>query len=76
MSTFADNDDPTQSLSSVVEREGLIKEIQDLQDGLRALLSRVDGVTDECNKLKASNDTLQTYIDNLTRNSVLIAGHK
>ncbi|GAA6009715.1 hypothetical protein JCM11491_001071 [Sporobolomyces phaffii] len=54
--------------SDVVEKERLVKDIVSKQDGLRALLQRVGEVQGEATKLKSDNETLQTYIDNLTRN--------
>ncbi|GAA5875190.1 hypothetical protein JCM16303_005040 [Sporobolomyces ruberrimus] len=59
--------------SDVVEKDKLVKEIISKQDGLRALLQRVTEVQGEGNKLKSDNETLQTYIDNLTRNNAMAA---
>ncbi|GAA5976116.1 hypothetical protein JCM5350_000320 [Sporobolomyces pararoseus] len=60
--------------SDVVEKERLVKDIISKQDGLRALLQRVSEVQGEATKLKSDNETLQTYIDNLTRNNAMAAG--
>ncbi|KAL8287258.1 hypothetical protein RQP46_003710 [Phenoliferia psychrophenolica] len=58
----------------IVKKELIVKEIMELQDGLRALLQRVESVQGEGEKLKIGNETLQTYIDNLTRTNALAAG--
>jgi len=70
------NTRPTEEIdpSSIVEKEAVIKEILNIQEGLRALLERVEEVDVECDKMKGSNEILQTYIDNLTRNNVRSAG--
>ncbi|KAI5479825.1 hypothetical protein MNV49_002637 [Pseudohyphozyma bogoriensis] len=60
--------------AGVVEKERLVKEIITMQEGLKALLDRVTDVQEESAKLKAGNETLQTYIDNLTRNNAMAAG--
>ncbi|GAA5845776.1 hypothetical protein JCM3766R1_000313 [Sporobolomyces carnicolor] len=57
--------------SDVVEKDRLVKDIVSKQDGLRALLQRVEQVQREGTKLKSDNETLQTYIDNLTRNKLV-----
>lgn len=38
-----------------------------MQDGLRALTSRVQAVKDDCAKAEADNEMLQTYIDSVTK---------
>ena len=38
-----------------------------MQDGLRALLSRVTSVKEDCTKAEADNEMLQTYIDSVTK---------
>ncbi|GAA5932815.1 hypothetical protein JCM3775_002243 [Rhodotorula graminis] len=67
---------PAESFSAadVAEKEALVQEIVNRQDGLRALLQRVGEVQGEAEKLKAENATLQTYIDNLTRTNAVAAG--
>ncbi|KAH8918594.1 hypothetical protein BT69DRAFT_1338055 [Atractiella rhizophila] len=57
------------SPAEVLEKEKIVKEILLMQEGLKALLERVDDVTTECAKLKGGNDVLRNYIDNLSRNS-------
>ncbi|TFK52411.1 hypothetical protein OE88DRAFT_1400210 [Heliocybe sulcata] len=49
-----------------MRKEQVIKEILAAQDDLRALLSRVNAVQGDVDKLASGNATLQTYIDNLT----------
>ncbi|GAA5915686.1 hypothetical protein JCM5296_003493 [Sporobolomyces johnsonii] len=66
-------DEPVDA-SDVVEKDRLVKDILTKQDGLTALLQRVGEVQDEATKLKSDNETLQTYIDNLTRNNAMAAG--
>ncbi|GAA5863498.1 hypothetical protein JCM8547_007265 [Rhodosporidiobolus lusitaniae] len=60
--------------AQVMEKEQLVEDIVSKQDGLRALLQRVSEVQGEASKLKSDNETLQTYIDNLTRNNAVAAG--
>ncbi|GAA6034642.1 hypothetical protein JCM8097_001094 [Rhodosporidiobolus ruineniae] len=62
------------SAADVAAKEQLVQDIISKQDGLRALLQRVSEVQGEANKLKSDNETLQTYIDNLTRNNAVAAG--
>ncbi|GAA6059909.1 hypothetical protein JCM10212_005292 [Sporobolomyces blumeae] len=73
-----DQDSPREAdavdASDVVEKDRLVKEIVSKQDGLRALLQRVTEVQGEATKLRSDNETLQTYIDNLTRNNAMAAG--
>lgn len=38
-----------------------------MQDGLRALISRVNAVKEDCKKAEADNEMLQTYIDSVTK---------
>ena len=44
-----------------------VREIIAMQDGLRALISRVNTVKDDCKKAEADNEMLQTYIDSVTK---------
>ncbi|KAK4051635.1 hypothetical protein OIV83_002775 [Microbotryomycetes sp. JL201] len=57
--------------TAVADREKLIDDIVNKQDGLKALLQRITHVQTENSKLKSNNETLQTYIDNLTRANAL-----
>ncbi|GAA6013455.1 hypothetical protein JCM10207_008853 [Rhodosporidiobolus poonsookiae] len=66
--------DDSFSAADVAEKEQLVQDIISKQDGLRALLQRVTEVQGEATKLKSENETLQTYIDNLTRNNAMAAG--
>ncbi|KAF9454740.1 hypothetical protein P691DRAFT_770268 [Macrolepiota fuliginosa MF-IS2] len=54
-------------VSQAIRKEKLIKEIRASQEGLRAMLAKVQNVQKEVDKLSSSNDTLQMYIDNLTK---------
>ncbi|KAM0749024.1 hypothetical protein T439DRAFT_327516 [Meredithblackwellia eburnea MCA 4105] len=60
--------------ASVLKKEKVVREIVEMQDGLKALIERVEAVQTEGAKLRAGNETLQTYIDNLTRTNALAAG--
>ncbi|GAA5820269.1 hypothetical protein JCM3770_002446 [Rhodotorula araucariae] len=62
------------SAADVAAKELIVSDILSKQDGLRALLHRVGQVQGEANKLKSENETLQTYIDNLTRTNAVAAG--
>ncbi|SCV74791.1 BQ2448_7820 [Microbotryum intermedium] len=57
----------------IQEKERLVKDFTTRQDGLKALLERISSVQKETNKIKSGNETLQTYIDNLTRNNAQAA---
>ncbi|CAK9779731.1 hypothetical protein CC85DRAFT_285195 [Cutaneotrichosporon oleaginosum] len=72
--TVAPSSEPT--VQSALAKEKALKEIISLRDGLRGLLVRITEVEGETDKLKKDNDFLGTYIDNLTRNTVVAAGHK
>ncbi|BGP58280.1 hypothetical protein JCM8202_000958 [Rhodotorula sphaerocarpa] len=61
------------SPADIHAKEQLVSEITNKQEGLRALLDRVNEVQGEADKLKSGNETLQTYIDNLTRNNAVAA---
>lgn len=45
----------------------IYSEIMAMQDGLRALVNRVNTVKDDCKKAEADNEMLQTYIDSVTK---------
>ncbi|KAJ2935168.1 hypothetical protein H1R20_g1927, partial [Candolleomyces eurysporus] len=49
-----------------IKKEKVLKEILSYQEDLRAMLSKVDAVQKEVDKLVSGNETLQMYIDNLT----------
>jgi len=49
-----------------LRKEQVIKEILAAQEGLKALLAKVQTVQKEVEKLASGNETLQMYIDNLT----------
>ncbi|KAK4056455.1 hypothetical protein OIO90_002598 [Microbotryomycetes sp. JL221] len=59
---------------TMAEKERMIADIVTKQDGLKALLQRVQHVQNESAKLKSNNETLQTYIDNLTRANATALG--
>ncbi|BEJ13372.1 hypothetical protein CspHIS471_0305460 [Cutaneotrichosporon sp. HIS471] len=64
------------TVQSALAKEKALKEIVSLRDGLRGLLVRITEVEGETDKLKKDNELLGTYIDNLTRNTVVAAGQK
>ncbi|GMK56911.1 hypothetical protein CspeluHIS016_0307510 [Cutaneotrichosporon spelunceum] len=70
----APTSEPT--VQSAVAKDKALKEIVSLRDGLRGLLVRITEVEGETDKLKKDNEFLATYIDNLTRNTVVAAGQK
>ncbi|CAG8579127.1 9727_t:CDS:2 [Paraglomus brasilianum] len=53
------------------EKAKLIKQVIDLQEGLKALIDRVESVKKDHEKIQSSNQILQTYINNLMSSSVL-----
>ncbi|KAG0149268.1 hypothetical protein CROQUDRAFT_653841 [Cronartium quercuum f. sp. fusiforme G11] len=66
----------TDSDSQVLAKDDLIREICSLQGSLKELSERVDKVQGECDRKKADNETLQTYVNNLTRQNMLITSAK
>nr|KAF9527553.1 hypothetical protein CPB83DRAFT_855994 [Crepidotus variabilis] len=53
-------------IRETARKEEAIKEILACQEGLKAMLSKVQSVQKEVDKLASGNETLQMYIDNLT----------
>ncbi|KAK0526288.1 hypothetical protein OC834_004857 [Tilletia horrida] len=51
----------------VIEKENLVKEVAAMQDSLRALLTRVNTVKDDCAKAESENEVLQTYVESVTK---------
>ncbi|KJA24057.1 hypothetical protein HYPSUDRAFT_214802 [Hypholoma sublateritium FD-334 SS-4] len=49
-----------------LKKEQVIKEILVSQEALRAMMSKVQTVQKDIDKLASGNETLQMYIDNLT----------
>jgi len=49
-----------------VKKEQVIKEILASQEDLKVMLTKVQSVQKEVDKLTSGNETLQMYIDNLT----------
>jgi len=54
-------------VSNAIKKEKVLREIAAAQDDLRALLARVKTVEGDVDKLTSGNQTLQMYIDNLTK---------
>lgn len=54
-------------VSQAIRKEKIIKEIKASQEGLRAMLAKVQTVQKDVDKLTSSNEMLQMYIDNLTK---------
>ncbi|EKM79417.1 hypothetical protein AGABI1DRAFT_128569 [Agaricus bisporus var. burnettii JB137-S8] len=57
----------TDLVTQAIKKEKLIKEIQASQEGLRAMLAKVQAVQKDVDKLSSGNEVLQMYIDNLTQ---------
>ncbi|KAE8249192.1 hypothetical protein A4X13_0g5307 [Tilletia indica] len=51
----------------VIEKENLLKDVLAMQDSLRALLTRVTTVKEDCTKAESENETLQTYVESVTK---------
>jgi len=49
-----------------IRKEQAIKEILACQEDLKTMLTKVQNVQTDVDKLISGNETLQTYIDNLT----------
>lgn len=54
-------------VKDTIKKERVIKDILAAQEDLRVMLSRIETVTGDIDKLKSDNATLQMYIDNLTK---------
>ncbi|WVO18418.1 hypothetical protein L204_106135 [Cryptococcus depauperatus] len=65
---------PEPTVESALKKEKIIKDIITLRDGLRGLMVRISEVEIENDKLAKENETLNLYVDNLTRNSAVNAG--
>ncbi|CAG8653323.1 11443_t:CDS:2, partial [Dentiscutata erythropus] len=52
-------------------RSELIKEIVELQGGLKALIQKMESVKDDHDQMQSGNQILQTYINNLMSSNVL-----
>ncbi|KXN88215.1 hypothetical protein AN958_07674 [Leucoagaricus sp. SymC.cos] len=57
----------TDLVSQAIRKEKITKEIKTCQEGLRAMLTKVQNVQKDVDKLTSSNEMLQMYIDNLTK---------
>ncbi|SGY81520.1 BQ5605_C009g05503 [Microbotryum silenes-dioicae] len=68
-----EDDDDELDPAEIQEKERLVKDFTTKQDGLKALMERISSVNKETQKIKSGNETLQTYIDNLTRNNAQAA---
>ncbi|RIA90552.1 hypothetical protein C1645_823173 [Glomus cerebriforme] len=53
------------------EKSNLIKEIVELQEGLKALIQRAESVKNDHDQMQSGNQILQTYINNLMSSDVL-----
>ncbi|KAL1748047.1 hypothetical protein HDZ31DRAFT_30700 [Schizophyllum fasciatum] len=54
-------------VTSAIKKDKVLKEIAASQEDLRLLLTRVQTLQKEVEKLSGGNETLQMYIDNLTK---------
>ncbi|CAG8536733.1 9329_t:CDS:2 [Cetraspora pellucida] len=52
-------------------KSDLIKEIVELQGGLKALIQKMESVKDDHDQMQSGNQILQTYINNLMSSNVL-----
>ncbi|KAL7419074.1 hypothetical protein Q5752_005910 [Cryptotrichosporon argae] len=68
--------DDAATLSTALDKAASIASLLSARDGLRGLLLRLAQVGDEVDAGKRENEVLGTYIDNLTRNSVVAAGQQ
>ncbi|CAI2163125.1 14763_t:CDS:2 [Funneliformis geosporum] len=65
-----DENETIEELSSE-DKSNLIKEIIELQEGLKALVERVESVKNDHDQKQSGNQILQTYINNLMSSNVL-----
>ncbi|PLW07080.1 hypothetical protein PCANC_24274 [Puccinia coronata f. sp. avenae] len=68
--------DDNEAALAAAQREKLIKEIIGLQQNLKGVLEEIKKVEGEFEKKKAENEMLQTYVNNLTRQNMLITNAK
>ncbi|KAF8521051.1 hypothetical protein JB92DRAFT_2892708 [Gautieria morchelliformis] len=59
--------DPGDIIANAMKKERVIRDIVAAQEDLKTLLSRIKTVQGEVDKLTSGNQTLQMYIDNLTK---------
>ncbi|KAF8521053.1 hypothetical protein JB92DRAFT_2892714 [Gautieria morchelliformis] len=59
--------DPGDIIANAMKKERVIRDIVAAQEDLKSLLSRIKTVQGEVDKLTLGNQTLQMYIDNLTK---------
>ncbi|KIJ53445.1 hypothetical protein M422DRAFT_154583 [Sphaerobolus stellatus SS14] len=62
-----DDVDEGDIVSNAIRKEKVLREIAAAQEDLRALLARAKAVQGDVDKLTSGNETLQMYIDNLTK---------
>jgi len=63
--------DLSEEVSSVLQKEKLLREIRDFQEGLKALIERGDDVTRDCEKLRSQNETLAAVIQNMSKSTTI-----
>jgi len=72
-----DRDLPSANLKNDADQESpeekykLIKQAIELQEGLKALVQRVESVKNDHDQIQSGNQVLQTYISNLMSSNVL-----
>ncbi|KZV88830.1 hypothetical protein EXIGLDRAFT_650760, partial [Exidia glandulosa HHB12029] len=64
---IADPPPPRDVIAEAIEKEKVIKEIAAAQNDLRVILSKIETSEKDIEKLTSGNQTLQMYIDNLTK---------
>ncbi|CAG8727984.1 12589_t:CDS:2, partial [Funneliformis mosseae] len=69
-----DESETIEELSSE-DKSNLIKEIIELQEGLKALVERVESVKNDHDQKQSGNQILQTYINNLMSSKVLASAN-
>ncbi|CAG8512763.1 13377_t:CDS:2 [Funneliformis caledonium] len=69
-----DESETIEELSSE-NKSNLIKEIIELQEGLKALVERVESVKNDHDQKQSGNQILQTYINNLMSSKVLASAN-
>jgi len=71
-----DHEEDREAAAKLIQREKLLKEIKSQQKNLQGVLEEIKKVEGEFEKKKAENEMLQTYVNNLTRQNMLITNAK
>jgi len=66
-------EEPEDETGDLEERENSVRQIMELQNNLRTLITRVESVKAEHDSLQSENQILQKYINNLMTNTAIFS---